>query len=178
MSAEFIKIMSAGRKPMVKGTFRLTDHHGTAVTNQTYQGRWVLIFFGFTHCQAICPRALARLSKVLEIMGPLADQIQPLYITVDPQRDTPEVMKAYLEERAPRFTGLTGSPEEIDEAKRAFRVFAQRKADPEDPDGYTIPHTAITYVLSPDGKYTAHFTDALDETEVAQRLHSLIATTD
>ncbi len=174
MSTEFI---SLGRKPMIKGAFQLTDHHGTAVTNQTYQGRWVLIFFGFTHCEAICPRALARLSRVLEILGPLADQIQPLYITVDPERDTSEVMKAYLEDRAPRFIGLTGSPAKIDEAKRAFRVFAQRKIDPEAPNGYTIPHTAITYVLSPDGKYAAHFTDALDETEVTQRLRSLITST-
>lgn len=167
------QILVSGRPP-VGGSFRLIDHHGARVTDETYRGRFALIFFGFTHCRVVCPRALSRLSAVLEQLGPLADQIQPLYITVDPERDTPEVMHTFLEKSYPRFTGLTGTRAAIDAAKRAFRVFAERRPDPKEPDGYVVPHTAISYLLDPTGEYVAHFTDALDETEVTDRLRRLL----
>jgi protein SCO1/2 len=159
------------------GAFRLIDHHGFAVSDETYRGKYALIFFGFTHCKAICPRALARLSGVLDMLGPLAEKITPLYITVDPERDSPEVMRAFLETRYPRFTGLTGSRDQIDEAKRRFRVFARRTEDPNDAEGYAVPHTAITYVLDRSGQYATHFTDAFDEREMADRLRALLAPT-
>ncbi len=166
-------ILARGRPP-VGGAFRLVDHHGNAVSNESFLGRHTLLFFGFTHCRMICPRALARLSTVLDNLGPLADRIHALYVTVDPERDTPQVMRAFLEHGYPRFIGLTGSREQIDAAKRAFRVFARRADDPEDEDGYAMPHTAITYVLDPAGQYATHFTDALDEEEVTQRLGALV----
>jgi protein SCO1 len=151
--------------------FRLVDHDGSPVSERTYQGSWVVVFFGFTHCKAVCPRALGRLSDVLDSLGAGADQVRALYITVDPERDTPEVMKEFL--RAyPRFTGLTGPDAAVDDAKKAFRVFARRKADPADPDGYAVPHTAITYLIAPDGQYADHFADALPATDVATRLRT------
>ena len=165
---------AASGRPPVGGSFQLIDHHSVRVTDETYRGRFVLIFFGFTHCRVVCPRALAKLSAVLERLGPLANHLRALYITVDPERDTPEVMRAFLENAYPRFTGLTGTRTEIDAAKRAFRVFAERRPDPQEPDGYVIPHTAISYLLDPTGQYAAHFTDALDETEVADRLRALV----
>jgi protein SCO1 len=164
----------AASTPPVGGSFQLVNHHGVRVTQDTYQGRFVLVCFGFTHCRVVCPRALAKLSTVVERLGPLAAQLQALYITVDPERDTPEVMRAFLETRYPRFTGLTGTRAEIDAAKRAFRVFAERRLDPHEPDGYVVPHTAISYVLDPDGKYAAHFIDALEETEVTDRLRMVL----
>src|SRR5882762_1597942 len=99
--------MHASRPP-VGGSFQLVDHHGRAVTEASYHGRFALLFFGFTHCCVVCPRALTKLSGVLDALGPLADRVQPLYITVDPERDTPDVMRAFLQ-AYPRFTGLTGS---------------------------------------------------------------------
>ncbi|MFI5606979.1 SCO family protein [Amycolatopsis sp. NPDC051903] len=159
----------------IDATFSLVDHHGAPVTEKSYRGRWITVFFGFTHCRVVCPRALGRLSAVLDGLGPLAEQIRPLYITVDPDRDTPEVMRAYLETGHPRFTGLTGTPEQIDAAKRSFRVFARRKDDPADPDGYAVPHTAITYVLNPDGEYTTHLTDGLDTETFTERLRAAVS---
>jgi protein SCO1/2 len=158
----------------VNGTFDLIDHDGRAVSEQTYRGKHVVLFFGFTHCKMVCPRALSRLSVVLDRLGPLADSIQPLYVTVDPQRDTPEVMKEFLSSAYPRFTGLTGSGEQIEVAKKSFRVFATEAADPDNPDGYQMPHTAFTYVLGPDGTYLTHFSDAVDEDELVARLSSIL----
>ena len=158
----------------VHGSFALTDHHGRDVTDADYCGRFMLIYFGFTHCRAVCPRALARLSEALATLGELADCFQPLYITVDPVRDTPAVMKAYVQDRYPRFTGLTGTRDQTDRAKRTFRVFAERAADPEDPSGYAMPHSALTYLVGPDGKYVTHFSDTIDQNTLVGRLKELV----
>jgi protein SCO1/2 len=154
----------------VEAVFDLVDHHGEAVTAATYRGRWLLVFFGFTHCRVVCPRALSRLSAALDALGPLAGRLRPLYVSVDPERDTPEVMRAFLAEHDPRITGLTGTRGQVDAAMKAFRVFARRRDDPDDPDGYAVPHTAITYLLAPDGRYVDHFTDALPAEEVTVRI--------
>lgn len=155
-------------------TFELTDHNGVRVTETEYRGSIVMIFFGFTHCGMVCPRALERLSGVLDNLGDRAKYIRPLYITVDPDRDTPEVMKKFLAERAPAFTGLTGNTDQIDAAKSAFRVFAQRKHVPDAPDGYEVPHTAITYFLGPDGAFLAHIGDSVPAETVTRRVRDLI----
>lgn len=155
-------------------SFELTDHMGGAVTLESYRGRFAVVFFGFTRCKAVCPQALRRLSGVLDDLGPLADEITALYVTVDPERDTPDVMRAFLARDYPRFTGLTSDRKHIDEAKRAFRVFAERRDDLDDPDGYAVPHTAITYVLDRDGIYATHFTDGVPEEEIVVRLRSLV----
>jgi protein SCO1 len=168
-SAPFLTGAPAG------GSFVLTDHHGHDVTEADYRGRFMLIYFGFTHCRAVCPRALTRLSEALDALGPLADRIAPLYITVDPARDTPAVMKSYLQDRYPRFIGLTGTHEQTDGAKRTFRVFAERTADPEDPSGYTMPHSALTYLVGPDGRYVTHFSDTIDRDALVAQLKELVA---
>jgi protein SCO1/2 len=156
-------------------SFALTDHYGREVTDADYHGRFLLVYFGFTHCRVVCPRSLARLSEALSLLDKLADRIQPLYVTVDPARDTPAVMKAYLETQYPRFTGLTGTPEQVDAAKSTFRVFAQRATDPDDPSGYAMPHSALSYLVDPDGRYVAHFSDTIDRDQLARRLRELIA---
>ncbi|HEX7781267.1 MAG TPA: SCO family protein [Sphingobium sp.] len=155
-------------------SFNLTDHHGRPATNMTFAGSFLLVYFGFTHCKVVCPRSLGKLSRVLDRLGEQAQGVVALYITVDPARDTPDVMRAYLEEKHPRFLGLTGSEDEIAHAKRAFRVFAEFKGDDQAPDGYVVPHSAIAYLMSPDGKLLDHFIDALDEDEVAQRMSAAI----
>src|SRR4051794_22059838 len=102
--------------PPVCASFALTDHDGRNVSEADYCGRFMLVYFGFTHCRAVCPRALTRLSDTLAALGATADRVAPLYISVDPARDTPGVMKAYLQQRFPRFTGLTGTQEQTDAA--------------------------------------------------------------
>jgi protein SCO1/2 len=162
------------KEDFVPARFELVDHDGTPVTNESYLGRYALVFFGFTHCKAVCPRALGKLSAVLDQLGEHADGLVPLYVTVDPERDSPEVMKAFLGANFPRFTGLTGSREQVDQAKQQFRVFAARRADPNDPEGYIVPHSAITYVLGPSGTFITHFTDATEPSVMATELKRLL----
>src|SRR5580658_2457474 len=99
--------------------FELTDHHGRRVTEADFAASFKLVYFGFTHCRVVCPRSLNKLSRALDALGKQAENIQALYITVDPARDTPERMREHLTHNYPRFTGLTGSQEEIDAAKKA-----------------------------------------------------------
>jgi protein SCO1/2 len=122
----------------------------------------------------VCPRALGKLSAVLDTLGPLDDKLTALYITVDPERDTPEVMKAFLSKHYPHFTGLTGAQGQVSAAKKAFRVFAKRSTDSDDPEGYAVPHSAITYILDPSGVFLTHYTDVLERDELASRLKTLL----
>lgn len=154
--------------------FSLIDHDATPVTEKSYPGKHLLVFFGFTNCGVVCPRALKRLTEVLAQLGADADRIQPLYVTVDPERDTPEVMKAFLARMAPAFIGLTGRQEDVDAARSAFHVFTQRRADPSAPDGYVMPHTAITYVVGPDGEFAAHFGDTVPADKVCRDIRQLL----
>ena len=151
------------------GTFDLIDHFGRPATNRSFRGKHLLVFFGFTHCRVVCPRALTKLSAALDELGSLARNIQPLYITVDPERDTPERMCEFLE-NYPRFLRLTGSRAQIDEAKHAFCVFARRTPNPENSEGYSVPHTAICYFLHANGKSLSHFVDALSTEQIVGRL--------
>lgn len=156
-------------------TFVLTDHHGQEVSERSYPGRFLLVYFGFTHCQVVCPRSLGQLTAVLDSLPErIAARLQPLYVTVDPARDRPEVMRRYLEAQYPRFTGLTGTPEQTESVKEAFKVFARRKPDPSDPDGYAVPHTAISYLIDPEGRYATHWvpTKTVDEIR-ADLMHRL-----
>jgi len=157
----------------IQPSFEGLDHYGRAVTEATYRSKHLLVLFGFTHCKAVCPRALARLTRVLDSLGPIADQLQALYVTVDPERDTPRVMRAYLAERAPRVIGLTGTRTQIDDAKHAFRIFARRVPSATDED-YDVPHTAITYLIDPRGRYRTHFSDAVSEEELLEGLRAAL----
>lgn len=153
--------------------FALTDHLGRRVTQASFPGRRSVVFFGFTHCRTVCPRALDRLDRALDLLGEDAAAFQPLYITVDPDRDDTARMRSYLQGR-PRFLGLTGSSEELEAARRAFQAFARRKADPDDPDGYAVPHTALTFVLDDTGRRIAHIDDAVSAEHVAEVLRGVV----
>ncbi|MGU7785076.1 SCO family protein [Burkholderia sp. PU8-34] len=161
----------------VGGNFDLIDHNGQCVSQSTYIGKFTLFFFGFTNCRVVCPRALTRISSALDSLGDLANSIQPLYVSVDPERDTPEVMKAFLADRFPRFTGLTGDIEQVNAIKKAFRVYAQKAKAPDEPDGYTVPHTALTYLLDVNGDYLAHFPEAIEASELADRIRKVTLAT-
>lgn len=161
---------SGERAIRLGGAFELVDHDGQPVSDRSYRGQFLLLFFGFTHCRVVCPAALARLSRVIDRLGPLALHLRPLYVTVDPERDTPDVMKAFLERNYPHFTGLSGPRENIEHVKSLYKVFAKRASDPEDAAGYQMPHTAFTYLIGPDGRYVAHFTDATEEDKLVERL--------
>ena len=162
--------------PAVGGYFLLDDHHGKRVDAFSFGDRLLLILFGFTNCAVVCPRELAKIDAALDQLGELAGRIQPLYVTVDPERDSPEVLRDYLRDRA-RFIGLTGNRPEIDAIKRCFRVFAERRDDVSAVDGYVVPHTTIAYLAVPGGQVLAHFADSVDSNELAKRLRGTIETT-
>jgi protein SCO1 len=160
--------------PPIRATYSLVDHHGTRVTERTYRGNWQLVQFGFTSCKVVCPRALTKLTAALDALhsalgGPAP--VVSLYVTVDPERDTPAVMKAFLESTYPRFTGLTGAAAQVEDAKQAFKVFTRRR---DAPDGYDVQHTAITYLLDPDGRPSHHWPDTRDAATIAQDLARML----
>ncbi|RTL52538.1 MAG: SCO family protein [Bradyrhizobiaceae bacterium] len=139
----------------VGGPFQLTDQAGQVVTEKNLQGRPSLIFFGFTHCPDICPTSLFEMSEVLRAMGPDADRVNAYFISVDPERDTPDVIKSYLQSFDPHLKGLTGSPEAVAKMLSAYRVYA-KKVPLKDGD-YTMDHTALIYLMDRDGKFVAPF---------------------
>jgi protein SCO1/2 len=173
MSCQCCQPGAQTRLPAVGGYFLLDDHDGRRVDAFSFGDRLMLLFFGFTNCAVVCPRELAKFDAALDQLGDDADAIQPLYVTIDPERDSPAALRAYLGDR-PRFRGLTGTQAEIDAVKKSFRVFAERRDDPQAPDGYVVPHTSIAYLAAPGGQVIAHFPDALTADELASRLRTLL----
>ncbi|HEY0220458.1 MAG TPA: SCO family protein [Afipia sp.] len=139
----------------VGGPFRLTDQTGQVITEKNLQGRPTLIFFGFTHCPDVCPTSLFEMSEVLRAMGKDASRVNAYFISVDPERDTPEAMKNYLSSFDPNLKGLTGSPDAVASVLAAYRVYA-KKVPLKDGD-YTMDHTALIYLMDRDGKFVAPF---------------------
>ena len=161
-------------KALIGGPFALVDQHGKKVTDRDFRGRYMLIFFGFTHCPDICPAELQVISASLDDLGPKAADVVPIFVTLDPERDTPEVMADYVKNFGSRFVGLTGSPEAIAEAAKAYRVayskFENKGTDSN--DNYSIDHSAIVYLMGRNGEYITHFnygTPAAKMTESLRR---------
>jgi protein SCO1 len=160
----------------IGGPYRLEAGDGTVVTDQTYRDKWQLVYFGYTICPDACPTALNEIAGALEKLGPLAAKVQPIFITVDPQRDTASVMANYVKAFDPRIVGLTGTPEEIAAAAKAYRVYYAKVADKDAPDGYLMDHSSVIYVMRPgDGRFVATFTHETTADQMAARLEKLIA---
>lgn len=133
------------------GSWSLTDHNGKTVTDKDYSGKTRLMFFGFTYCPDICPTELKRLSLVLEGLGDDAAALTPLFVTIDPERDTPAVLKEYLGRFDERFIGLTGTVPQIEHMEKIYKVYAAKVDDPEMTE-YTVNHSALVYLIGPDDK--------------------------
>lgn len=153
------------------GSFSLLDQKGRRRTKKDFLGQWVLLYFGFTHCPDICPEELTKLSAVVTALDRDAAPLQPLFITVDPDRDDPAALDRYLQDFHPRFIGLTGTPEEVKEAGRDYRVYAA--AGPKDQDGdYIVDHTILIYLVDPDGL----FLDYYNRTKTQEQIQDSIRT--
>jgi protein SCO1 len=131
-------------------TFQLTDHDGRARTLADFRGKVVVVFFGFTHCPDVCPTTLAELARAVKQLGPDGERVQVLMVTVDPERDTPTVLKQYVTALDPRFVGLTGDPEAIARTAREFKVFYLK--NPTGPEAYSVDHSSGSYVFDPQGR--------------------------
>lgn len=139
----------------VGGPFRLAAHDGRVVTDKDLAGKPFLVFFGFTHCPDVCPTALFEVSEVLTRLGDDAGKVSALFVSVDPERDTPAVLKDYLSAFHPRLVGLSGTAEETAAIVRAYRVYAKKV--PLDAGGYTMDHTAVVYLMDRKGQFVAPF---------------------
>ncbi len=139
----------------IGGPFQLVDQSGQAVTEKNLQGKPTIIFFGFTHCPDVCPTALFEMSEILRAMGKDANRLNAYFVSVDPERDTPDIMKSYLSSFDPSLKGLTGSPEQVAGVISAYRVYA-KKVPMKDGD-YTMDHTALIYLMDREGRFVAPF---------------------
>jgi protein SCO1/2 len=159
---------------LVGGPFTLTDQTGRRVTDADYRGKYMLVMFGFTHCPDVCPSGLQVLSAALEQLGPKADKVVPIFISVDHERDTPEQLAMYVQSFHPHLRGLTGSAEDIAAAARAYRVYYKKVVDEKSTAGFTYDHSALIYLMGPDGKYIAHFSHAAGPDAIAERLAKIL----
>lgn len=139
----------------IGGPFQLVDQTGQAVTDKNLKGKPTIIFFGFTHCPDVCPTALFEMSEILRAMGDDAKRVNAFFVSVDPERDTPQIMKDYLSSFDPNLKGLSGSPQATAEIVSGYRVYA-KKVPLKDGD-YTMDHTALIYLMDRDGRFVAPF---------------------
>jgi protein SCO1/2 len=151
------KALTASSKP-IEGKFALVDHNGNSVTQDDFRGKHTLVFFGYTYCPDVCPTVLQDVSLILDSLGDQADKIVPLFITVDPARDTVEVMKDYISNFHPSIVGLSGDQKSMIAASQSFRAyFAKVVPDPNDPEDYHMSHSARLFMMGPDTKPVTSF---------------------
>lgn len=159
----------------IGGPFVLTASDGAVVTDRTFRGRWMLVYFGYTHCPDICPTTLLAISQAMQKLGPLAASVRPVFVSIDPDRDTPQVIDEFVKSFDPRLVGLTGKPSEIAALAKQYRVFYQ-KVPVEGSDDYFIEHSSYIYVMDPDGRYLTLFSNE-DSDTIASRLRELLTLT-
>ncbi|MEC9369024.1 MAG: SCO family protein [Pseudomonadota bacterium] len=159
---------------LIGGPFSLTDHTGKRVTEADFRGRFMLVTFGFTYCPDVCPTELQVMSAALEQLGDAAAKVTPVFITVDPARDTPAQLAGYVSNFHPRLTGLTGTAEEIKAAAKAFRIYYAQVKDPSSAAEYTMDHSALVYLMDPDGKYLAHFPYGTKAEDMAAKIRQFL----
>lgn len=165
-------VVTTTGKALIGGPFTLVGHDGKPVTDQAFLGKYMLVFFGFTHCPDICPAELQVMSAALDALGPKADEVIPIFITLDPERDTPQAVSDYVMNFGSRFVGLSGSPEAIAAAAKAYRVSYSKFDEDKATGDYSIDHSALVYLMGKDGEYITHFpygTPAAKITETLRR---------
>jgi protein SCO1/2 len=152
----------------IGGPFALENGTGQVVTDRSFRGKYMLVYFGYTYCPDACPTMLQSLANALDVLGPKADQVAPIFITVDPARDTPAAMKRYTEAFSPRLVGLTGTPEEIARVTREYRVYAAKHVTGPGPNDYAMDHSSVLYLMGPDGRFIAPVQEAAPQQMAAE----------
>lgn len=160
-SLELVESAHAEAAAPAAGHFNLVDHNGNKVTDADYAGKYRLVYFGFTYCPDMCPTGLQSMSRAMDLLGDKAAKVQPLFITIDPERDTPAVMKDYVSNFHPSIIGLTGTHAEVDAAAKAYNVY-YKKAEQVDDDNYMMDHSTIIFLISPEGKFIEAFKEDVD----------------
>ena len=158
----------------IGGPFRLTAGDGRTVTDADFRGRWMLVYFGYTHCPDACPTALQDMANAVDALGPdAARRVALLFITIDPERDTPALIQDYVSAFNAPITALSGTPEQIAAAARAYRVYYAKH--PRDDGGYDMDHSSIIYLMDPAGKLVGNFTHETPPDAITAKLKSVLA---
>ncbi len=158
--------------PQVGGDFSLVNQDGLAVTNKDFLGKIMLVFFGFTSCPDICPVASATYAKILESLGDKAQQVAPVFITVDPEVDTPEVLKEYLGKIDKRIIGLTGTDEQVEKAASAYKAYFAKTKNEAGAD--QVDHSGFIYIIDKNGAYVQHFPYDAGADEIVSAISKLL----
>jgi cytochrome oxidase Cu insertion factor (SCO1/SenC/PrrC family) len=155
-----------GGQIAVGGPYTLTAQDGHSRSSADFHGKYQLIYFGYTLCPDVCPTTLAIMAAAMDKLGPTQNRIVPIFITIDPARDKPPVLKSYLGWFGPRFVGLTGTPEQITRIEREFRVYVKQQSL--QGGGYSIDHSSVIYLMGPDGKLVSVYDEASSPADLAQ----------
>ena len=163
-----------GGQPTIGGPFALVDQNGRTVTSDSLKGKPTLIYFGFTFCPDVCPTSLLLMETAVEKVGPeTAKKVNLVFITIDPERDTPELLKGYVPNFGPTFIGLTGTREQIAAVARAYRVYYQ-KVPGKEGSPYLMDHSSIVYLLDRNGRFVTHFTHEAKAEAIAAGVRRLL----
>jgi cytochrome oxidase Cu insertion factor (SCO1/SenC/PrrC family) len=157
----------------VGGPFTLTDQAGRRRSDSEFRGKLLLVYFGYTYCPDICPADLQQIGLAIEHLGEGGSAVQPLFITIDPARDTPDVLAQYVPSFHPRLVGLTGTADEIAEVARDYKVI-YRRYQPTDGGPYVIDHTGFTYIIDPSGKYRGVIPPGTPEDRIRETIRTIL----
>ncbi|HXQ67700.1 MAG TPA: SCO family protein [Alphaproteobacteria bacterium] len=161
----------SGAATLVGGPFTLIDQDGNTRTDGDFRGKFMLVYFGYSYCPDLCPTELQAISDALEALGDKARTVQPIFITIDPERDTADTMKQYVSHFSPRLIGLTGTPEQVAAVAKAYRVYyAKVPAKGGGKDDYLMDHSGLVYLIGPDGRYLTHFTPQTPAAQMAKAI--------
>ncbi len=165
---------TATGQPTIGGPFQLVDQDGRAVDQTLLNGKWSLVFFGFTYCPDFCPTTLTALAATRERLGPAAEDLQIVFVSVDPERDTPQALKDYLSSDGfpPGVIGLTGTPDQVAATAKAYRAYYQKVGEGE---GYTMNHSLTVYLIGPDGRFRSALAHDLGPERSAQLIQRVMA---
>lgn len=171
-AAELMDVVMWNREP-IGGPFALTDQNGVRRTDADFRGKLMLVYFGFTYCPDICPTDLQAIGLAVDQLGAAGDQVQPVFVTLDPERDTPQLLADYVPMFHPRLIGLSGGARAIREAALAYRVY-YAKVPRTDGSDYTIDHSAFIYLLNREGRYLGHFPPGTPPERMVEAIRWLI----
>ncbi len=161
--------------PTIGGSFTLVDQNGKTVTAGDFRGRFMLVYFGYTYCPDVCPTTLTTMADAIDILDGDGDSVVPVFITVDPERDTPEHLKMYVNYFHPRLVGLTGTTQSVAAAAKAYRIYyAKAPEDGASGDDYLMDHLSFVFLMGPDGAFRAHFENGIGPEAMAKRIREYL----
>ncbi|WP_084863760.1 SCO family protein [Salibaculum halophilum] len=173
--ADYRSDQTAEGEPALRADFELTDHTGMVRTQEDYAGRWMMVFFGFANCPDVCPTTLAEVAAVIDGLGADAAQVQPLFITIDPERDTPSVLASFVPRFEAGIVGLTGTPDQIDRTADSFHIFYEKVEEAAAPGGYTMGHSSQLFLFDPEGGYVKAWSYGTPAEEILADLRGRVA---